>query len=124
MPCRPASQATGSLLWSQPKRLEHPVTASQLTSRLVKTVLGLKRGDDNGSPARDKMVNVRTMWGFPGGSVVKALPAKQEPQETQVLGWGRSPGEGNSSPLQYSYLENPMDRGAWGGYSPCRITIE
>ena len=26
---------------------------------------------------------------------------------------GRSPGVGNGSPLQYSYLENPMDRGAW-----------
>ena len=26
---------------------------------------------------------------------------------------GRSPGEGNSNPLQYSYLENPMDKGAW-----------
>jgi len=26
---------------------------------------------------------------------------------------GRSPGEGNGSPLQYSCLENPMDRGAW-----------
>ena len=32
--------------------------------------------------------------------------------------WGRSLGEGNSNPLQYSYLENPMDRGAWRGYSP------
>ena len=30
-----------------------------------------------------------------------------------VLGLGRSPGEGNGNPLQYSYLENPMDRGAW-----------
>ena len=32
-------------------------------------------------------------------------------QETlvQSLGWGRSPGEGNGSPLQYSYQENPMD---------------
>ena len=28
-------------------------------------------------------------------------------------GSGRSPGEGNGSPLQYSCLENPMDRGAW-----------
>ena len=27
---------------------------------------------------------------------------------------GRSPGEGNGNPLQYSYLGNPMDRGAWG----------
>ena len=26
---------------------------------------------------------------------------------------GRSPGEGHGNPLQYSYLENPMDRGAW-----------
>ena len=30
-----------------------------------------------------------------------------------IPGWGRSPGEGNGSPLQYSRLENPMDRGAW-----------
>ena len=28
-------------------------------------------------------------------------------------GLGRSPGEGNGNPLQYSYLGNPMDRGAW-----------
>ena len=36
-------------------------------------------------------------------------------QETQVqpLGWEDSPGEGNSNPLQYSFLENPMDKGAW-----------
>ena len=30
-----------------------------------------------------------------------------------IPGWGRSPGEENGNPLQYSYLENPMDRGAW-----------
>ena len=30
-----------------------------------------------------------------------------------IPGWGRSPAEGNGSPLQYSYLGNPMDRGAW-----------
>ena len=30
-----------------------------------------------------------------------------------IPGWGRSPGEGNSNPLQYSCLENPMDREAW-----------
>ena len=33
-------------------------------------------------------------------------------------GSGRCPGEGNGNPLQYSCLENPMDRGAWWGYSP------
>ena len=30
-----------------------------------------------------------------------------------VPGWGKSPGGGHSNPLQYSCLENPMDRGAW-----------
>ena len=30
-----------------------------------------------------------------------------------ILGSGSSPGEGNGNPLQYSCLENPMDRGAW-----------
>ena len=43
--------------------------------------------------------------------IVKNLPAMQETQ-IQSLGWEDS-GEGNGSPLQYSYLENPMDRGAW-----------
>ena len=30
-----------------------------------------------------------------------------------IPGWGRSPGGGHGNPLQYSCLENPMDRGAW-----------
>ena len=30
-----------------------------------------------------------------------------------IPGWGRSPGGGHSSPLQHSFLESPMDRGAW-----------
>ena len=33
-----------------------------------------------------------------------------------IPGLGRCPGEGNGNPLQYSFLENPMDRGAWRGY--------
>ena len=39
----------------------------------------------------------------------------QEMQETRgsIPGLGRSPEEGNGNPLQYSCLENPMDRGAW-----------
>ena len=44
--------------------------------------------------------------------LVKKLPAMQETW-VQSLGWvGRSPGEGNGNPLQYSCLENPMNRGA------------
>ena len=48
----------------------------------------------------------------PGGSVVKNLPAKQE-NASSIPGSGRSPGEGNGNPLQYSCLENPTDGGAW-----------
>ena len=55
---------------------------------------------------------------FPGGSVVKNPPAMWETW-AQSLGWEDSPGEGNSYLLQYSCLENPMDRGAWQTtYSP------
>jgi len=43
---------------------------------------------------------------------VKNLPAMQEIQGS-VPGSGRSPAEGNGYPLQYSCLENPMDRRAW-----------
>ena len=50
--------------------------------------------------------------GFPGGSVVKNLPTNAG-DAASIPGWGRSPGGGHGSPLQYSYLENPMDRGAW-----------
>ena len=39
---------------------------------------------------------------------VKCLPMMWETR-VQILGWGRSPVEGNGNPLQYSCLENPMD---------------
>ena len=48
---------------------------------------------------------------FPRGSVVKNLPARAEDMGL-IHGLGRSPGEGNGNPLQYSCLENFMDRGA------------
>ena len=50
--------------------------------------------------------------GFLGGSVVKNLPANAG-DIGSVPGSGRSPEGGNGNPLQYSYLGNPMDRGAW-----------
>ena len=50
--------------------------------------------------------------GFPGGSEVKAS-AWNAGDLGSISGSGRSPGEGNGTPLQYSCLENPMDRGAW-----------
>ena len=47
---------------------------------------------------------------FPGGSVVKNLPVNAR---DLIPGPGRSPGEGNGNPPQYSCLENLMDRGTW-----------
>ena len=49
---------------------------------------------------------------FPGGSDGKAS-AYNEGDPGSIPGSGRSPGEGNGDPLQYSSLENPMDRRAW-----------
>ena len=50
--------------------------------------------------------------GFPGGSEAKAS-AYNAGDVGSIPGSGRSPGEGNGNPLQYSCLENPMDGGAW-----------
>ena len=51
----------------------------------------------------------------------KGLPGRSDGKEFvcnagdlgSIPGSGRSPGEGNGDPFQYSYLQNPMDRGAW-----------
>ena len=51
-------------------------------------------------------------YDFPGGSDGKAS-AYNAVDLGLIPGWGRSSGEGNSNPLQYSCLENPMGRGAW-----------
>ena len=57
--------------------------------------------------------------------MVKNLPPMQETWVQSnvgdlgsVPGSGRSPGEGNGNPLQYSFLDNPMDRGVLSDYSP------
>ena len=67
---------------------------------------------------RDLSILLNHLQGFPGGSPVKNLPSMQE--TTYYAGdmgsipeLGRSPGEGNGNPFQYSCFENPMDRGAW-----------
>ena len=59
------------------------------------------------------------LLGFPGGSVVKNLPANSGDtgDTSSILRSGGSSGGENGNPLQYSCLENPMNRGAW------RITV-
>ena len=60
-----------------------------------------------------KLLNI--IKGFPGGPVVKNPCANAEDAGDlgSVPGLGRLPREGNCNPLQYSCLENPMDRGGW-----------
>ena len=52
------------------------------------------------------------LWGFPGGSDGEE-PACNAGDTGLIPGWGRSPGGRHGNPLQYSCLENPIDRGAW-----------
>ena len=54
----------------------------------------------------------RQSKGFPCSSVTKESACSTGDPDS-IPGLGRSPGEGNGNPLQYSYLENPMDREVW-----------
>ena len=60
--------------------------------------------------------------GFPGGLVVKN-PLAKAGDTGSTPGLGRSPGEGNGNPLQYSCLGNPMDRRSWWA-TVHRVTVE
>ena len=62
------------------------------------------------------LLDTRLPQTFPGGSEVKAS-AWNAGDLGSIPGSGRSPGEGNGNPLQYSCLKNPMD-GGLVGYSP------
>ena len=57
------------------------------------------------------------MPGFPGSLMVKNMPANAE-DAGSIPGLGRTPGEGNGNPLQYSCLGIPVDREA------CRATVQ
>ena len=59
-------------------------------------------------------VIIVSFWvlGFPGGAVIKNPPANTG-DVGSIPGSGRSPGGGRGNLLQYSCLENSMDRGAW-----------
>ena len=61
---------------------------------------------------KPKMNDSMKTYGFPGGSDGKVSICNAG-DPGSIPGLGRSPGEGNDNPLQYSCLENPMDRGAW-----------
>ena len=60
----------------------------------------------------NKFIFIHLGWRLVISPMVQNLPAMQETR-VRSLGLGRSPGRGHGSPLQYSCLENPTDRGAW-----------
>ena len=60
----------------------------------------------------DMYIHICKYVDFPSGSEVKASVCNAGDLGS-IPGLGRSPGEGNGNPLQYSCLENPMDGGAW-----------
>ena len=67
------------------------------------------------------------VWGFPDGSVVKNPPTNAGDMGL-IPGLGRSPGEVNGNPFQYSCLGNPIDREAWwatvhGGQKESDVTF-
>ena len=87
-----------------------PTDGEQLKPRLGQLGEG-NRGEPSGS--KDSIVTVLSEWRASlEAQMVKNLPVDGgDPGSISRL--GRSPREGNGYPLQYSCLENPMDRGAW-----------
>ena len=83
-----------------------PLILIQYTNLLDSMVEALINQGENNAQWKGKL-------GFPGSSVVKNQTANAGDTRDMgsILGWGRSPG-GHGNPLQYSHLENPMDRGA------------
>ena len=63
-------------------------------------------------PSLDMFLECPCFWGFHHSSVSKES-ACNAGDLGSIPGSGKSPGEGNGNPLQYSCLENPIDRGAW-----------
>ena len=86
-------------------QLSHPYMTTGKTSLDQKTSVG---------KVMSLLFNMlsRLVHSFPGGSEGKAS-ACNAGDPGSIPGLGRSPGEGKGNPLQYSCLENPMDRGAW-----------
>ena len=79
------------------------------------TVHGLQRGGHDLATEQQQQSNC--LWGIPGGTVVKKKNLSANAGDARdsglILGWEDPAGKGNSNPLRYSCLGNPMNRGAW-----------
>ena len=87
-------------------------TADGDCSHGIKTLAPWKKSYDQPRQHIKKQRHYFAYKGFPGGLEGKAS-ACNVGDLGSMPGCGRFPGEGNGNPLQYSCLENPMDRGAW-----------
>ena len=88
-------ESSGPLLWEQPRNLTRKAVSEQLTSLFVPsptTTMGFP-SENIKSNGKESTCNAGDLGSIPGS--------------------GRSPGEGNGNPLQYSCLENSMDTEAW-----------
>ena len=113
-------------VWSpRPHTQEHPALRLMLCNKSCLEVLNFWKGIPHFHFIQDSAISVavpiciKTRFrpgfrrlDFPGGSDGKTS-AYNAGDLGSIPGPGRSPGEGNSNPLQYTCLENPMDRGAW-----------
>ena len=90
----------------------HPVTESQALDSLASIPPSLQMRKLGRKRDRPLLIFLPIPHGFPGGSEVKAS-AWNAGDLGSIPGSGRSPGEGNGTPLQSSCLENPVEGGAW-----------
>ena len=88
----------------------HPAYLTYMQSTSCKMLGWMKHKLESRLPGEISITS--DTQGFPGASEVKAS-AFNAGDPGSIPGSGRSPGEGNGNPLQYSCLENPMDRGVW-----------
>ena len=85
---------------------------------MVEFQQSLKGSAGEGQPRQEKVLSKGLHGAFQVVPVVKNPPTNAGDIRDVGLISG-APGGGHGNPLQYSCLENPVDRGAWGGYSPC-----
>ena len=125
-----------TLVRSSPRRStpdEPPITQTELhssqvlsgpTLASVDVPAPIRRSQScRGSPGFNiTKVTLPVKEGVPGGSDGKES-ACSVGDLSSIPGWGRSPGEGNGYPLQYSCLDNQRDRGAWQAIPTERLTL-
>ena len=75
-------------------------------------MLNITNHQENANQNLNKKSPHPSQGGFPGGSDGEESACSMGDLGS-IPGWGRSPGGEHGNPLQYSYLEKPMDRGAW-----------